>query len=62
MADQSSVVTSVEGPNGKAEVVEVFKDGSNQPEYHVLFGGKDFPYPTEGEASIEALEMVGHAR
>ena len=59
MADQSSVVTTVEGPKGTAEIVEVFKDGSNQPEYQVRFQGKTFPYVTEGEASIDAVEMVG---
>ena len=59
MADQESIVTTVEGPRGKAEIVEVFKDGSNQPEYQVRFGGKSFPYNSEGEASIDASEMVG---
>ena len=59
MADQSSVITTVEGPNGTADVVEVFKDGSNQPEYQVRFNGKTYSYVTEGEASIDAGTMVG---
>ena len=59
MAERSSVITSVEGPKGSADVVEVFKEGSNQPEYQIHFGGKVFNYVSEGEASIDATEMVG---
>ena len=59
MADRSSVVTTVEGPKGSADVVEVFKDGSNQPVYEVHFQGKVDTYITEGEASIEAVAAVG---
>ena len=59
MADRSSVVTTVEGHKGSADVVEVFKDGSNQPEYQVHFNGKIDSYVTEGEAGIEALASVG---
>ena len=60
MADRISVVTTVEGPNGSADVVEVFKDGSNQPEYQVHFKGKIDSYVSEGEASIEAMASVGN--
>ncbi len=59
MAERSSIVTTVEGPKGSADVVEVFKDGTNQPEYQVHFKGKIDTYVTEGEASIEALVSVG---
>ena len=59
MAEQSSVITTIEGPNGTAEVVEVFKDGSNQPEYQIHFDGKIVSYASEGEAAIDALAMVG---
>ncbi len=59
MAERSSIVTTVEGPKGSADVVEVFKDGTNQPEYQVHFNGKIDTYVTEGEASIEALASVG---
>lgn len=61
MADQSSVVTTVEGPKGSADVVEVFKNGSNQPVYEVHFQGKVDTYVTEGEASIEAMSSVGRS-
>ncbi|MDA1036324.1 MAG: hypothetical protein O3B65_05520 [Chloroflexi bacterium] len=59
MADRTSVVTTVEGPKGSADVVEVFKDGSNQPHYQVHFNGKIDTYVTEGEAGIEAMAAVG---
>jgi hypothetical protein len=59
MADRSSVVTTVEGPKGSADVVEIFKDGSNQPSYQVHFNGEIDNYVTEGEASIEAVAAVG---
>ena len=59
MADRSSVVTTVEGPKGSADVVEVFKEGSNQPVYEVHFQGKVDTYITEGEAGIEAMAAVG---
>ncbi len=60
MAERTSVVTTVEGPKGSADVVEVFADGSNQPQYQVHFQGKIDTYVTEGEASIEAMEIVGN--
>ncbi len=59
MAERTSVITTVEGPNGSADVVEIFADGSNQPTYQVHFQGKIDNYVTEGEASIEAMEIVG---
>ena len=59
MAERTSVITTVEGPNGSADVVEIFADGSNQPTYQVHFQGKIDNYVTEGEASIEAMETVG---
>ncbi len=58
MTTKHSLVT-VEGPKGKAEVVEVFKDDSNSPVYEVHFGGKVTVYNTEGEASIEANTLAG---
>ena len=59
MADRTSIVTTVEGPKGSADVVEIFKDGSNQPSYQGHFNGKIDDYVTEGEASIEAMTVVG---
>jgi hypothetical protein len=60
MAERTSVVTTVEGPNGSADVVEIFAEGSNQPTYQVHFQGKIDNYVTEGEASIEAVAIVGN--
>ena len=61
MAEQASVVTTVEGPKGTAEVVEVFREGSNSPVYEVRFGGKVSVFVSEGEASIEAMLAVGNS-
>jgi hypothetical protein len=60
MAERTSVVTTVEGPKGSADVVEIFAEGSNQPTYQVHFQGKVDNYVTEGEASIEAVAIVGN--
>ena len=50
----------MEGTKGSADVVEIFKDGSNQPVYQVHYQGKIDTYVTEGEASIEAMVAVGN--
>ena len=47
------------GPNGTAEIVEVFVDGSNSPMYEVRFGDTVHVREAEGAASIEAMELVG---
>ena len=60
MADRATVITTVEGPKGSADVIEIFTEGSNQPAYQVHFQGKIDTYVTEGEASIEAMEAVGN--
>jgi hypothetical protein len=60
MAERTSIVTTVEGPKGSADVVEVFAEDSNQPSYQVHFQGKVDNYVTEGEASIEAVAIVGN--
>ncbi|MCH7482500.1 MAG: hypothetical protein IIC31_06700 [Chloroflexi bacterium] len=43
----------------RAEIVEVFVDGSNSPEYKVRFGDQVHVHKAKGAASIEATELVG---
>jgi hypothetical protein len=59
MTTERNVLATVEGPNGTAEIVEVFVDGSNSPEYEVRFKDQVHVHKAEGAASIEALELVG---
>ncbi|HLF72253.1 MAG TPA: hypothetical protein VI759_08900 [Dehalococcoidia bacterium] len=51
-------VAVVEGPNGKAEVFEIYTDGRNM-EYKIVFKGKTETYKSLGEAYIEAGERAG---
>lgn len=57
MADQD-VVTVVEGPNGKAEVIEIWTPGKAM-EYEVHFKDRTITYKSMGEAYIEAGELAG---
>jgi hypothetical protein len=62
MADASEIVATVEGPKGKAEILEVSKivgDGGQQLEYVVTFGGADQRFRSLGEAYITAGELSG---
>jgi hypothetical protein len=56
MADESVAV--VEGPKGKAEIIEVWTNGRLQ-EYRVGYAGKVETYSNIGEAYIAAGEKVG---
>lgn len=56
MADEQVAV--VEGPKGKAEIIEVWTDG-RLIEYQVRFKGKSESCSNIGEAYIEAGEKVG---
>ena len=57
-ADVAAAVTG-EGPKGTAEIIEVFVDVSNNPEYEVRFQDKVHVHTEEGAASIDACELVG---
>ena len=60
MADQ--LVTTVEGPKGKAEIYEVSKpepSGGQRFSYIVKFGSESEEIPSLGEAYITAGEKAG---
>ncbi len=59
MTTERHVLVTVEGPKGTAEIVEVFADGSNSPEYEVRFGDQVYVFKAEGAASIKATELAG---
>ena len=59
MTTERYVLVTVEGPKGAAEIVEVFVDGSNSPEYEVLFEDQVHVHKAEGAASIQPTELVG---
>ncbi|MEK9659600.1 MAG: hypothetical protein VW450_06635 [Chloroflexota bacterium] len=58
MVSTKSVVASVEGPKGKADIYEVIS-GSGPTTYEVSFKGKETPFLSLGEAYIEAGDKVG---
>ena len=59
MATKESL-TTIEGPNGKAELFEVADDGTTvSTEYVVEFNGKNYNFATMGEAYIEAGSLAG---
>ena len=57
MADEEQVAV-VEGPNGKAEIIEVW-DGGRLIEYRVVFKGQTETLANIGEAYIVASDKVG---
>jgi hypothetical protein len=57
MSNQTAV-TVVEGPNGKAEIFELWSPGKAM-EYEVHFNGQVLTYKSLGEAYIEAGEKTG---
>ena len=59
MTTERHGLVAIHGPNGTAEVVEVFVDGSNSPMYEVRFRDEVHVHKAEGAASIEAMELVG---
>ena len=60
MKTERHVLVTVEGPKGTAEIVEVFVDGPNSPEYEVHFEDQVHVHKAEGAASIQATELVGN--
>jgi len=53
-----TLLTTVEGPKGKADLFEVV--GSDpQPSYEVISGGTTQSFKSMGEAYITAGELVG---
>ena len=59
-----SIIATVEGPEGKAEVIELLVPGKNT-EYETRFHGKHemlkWVFPSMGEAYIEAKKYAGVA-
>ncbi len=53
-----TLLTTVEGPNGTAELFEA-NDGGPQPSYEVVCGGETHTFKSMGEAYITAGELVG---
>ena len=51
-------IAVLEGPKGKAEIIEVVEPGK-QIEYFVNFGGQKETYKSLGEAYIDAGAKVG---
>ena len=53
-------LTTVDGPNGKAELYEVAEDTTHvATEYVVEFKGESYKFATMGEAYIEAGSLAG---
>jgi hypothetical protein len=57
-----ATIAVVEGPKGKAEVVEVINPANTTTEYSVRFGSHIETYKTMGEAYITAKEKAGVER
>ncbi len=53
-----TLLTTVEGPGGTAELYES-SDGGPQPSYEVDCGGQTHTFKSMGEAYITAGELVG---
>jgi len=59
---EDTMVTAIDGPNGKAEIFEVpqqFAGGGQRFEYEVRFKGAKETYKSLGEAYITAGEKAG---
>lgn len=54
-----TLLHTIEGPKGKAELFEVISSGQAQPKYEVDFGGTTSMYSSMGEAYIEAGKISG---
>ena len=62
MADTTSLVASIEGPLGKADLYEITRtvnDGALQVEYEVRKGGDVQKFAALGAAYIVAGELTG---
>ena len=59
MTTERHVLAMIDGPNGTAEIVEVFLDDLNSPSSPVRFGDLAHVHKAEGATSIEATERVG---
>ena len=55
-----TLIASVEGTRGTAEVVEVLNDATKQPEYQVRFKGTQETFKSMGEAYITAKEKADY--
>jgi hypothetical protein len=55
-----TLVTSVEGPKGTAEVVEIVNPQTHQAEYQVRYKGTVETYRSMGEAYITAKEKADY--
>ena len=53
-----TLLNTVDGPKGKAELYEVM-DGGPQPVYEVVCGGTKQSFKSMGEAYITAGELAG---
>jgi len=56
MANEESIAV-IEGPKGKAEILEIFTAG--KLEYEVRFGGQAQRFKNLGEAYVEAGQKAG---
>ena len=55
-----TLITSVAGTRGTAEVIEVLNPSTNQAEYQVRFNGAVENFKSMGEAYITAKEKAGY--
>jgi hypothetical protein len=62
MMAEDSLIATVEGPRGTAEIYEIEKPDTGQTievEYAVVFQGQRHGFPSMGEAHLLANELVG---
>ena len=60
VSTNETVVTSVEGSKGRAEVIEVIDPRTNQTEYQVRYQGSVETFRSMGEAYITAKEKADY--
>ena len=58
MGEERSLLTSVKGPNGHADVFEIYLSATSMPYYEVIYKKEVFTFQSEGEASMQASELV----
>ena len=64
MADEDTLITTVEGPKGSADIFEVVLPNTGKTievEYTVVFGEERKGFPSLGEAHLLANRLVGVA-
>jgi hypothetical protein len=59
MNTTDTIVTTVEGPNGTAEVIEIQNSSTSQTEYQVRHKASVQTFKSMGEAYITAKELAG---